>query len=235
MAAAAPVVVCTPSRGLVHSRTVAAVGAALAAAEQRGVAQRAPGPDGGWILSHDLPLPDAFTQVAALGLATGAAWLWFVEEDMVPPTLALVDLLRYAAADDLAICALDYPLPTAPVRNCAHHDPDGTVRWVGFGCTLIARAVFEALPAPWFRTDVSFIVERQGAGPTHLRETPVPPPYGGHDIYFCEAARQAGLRIGEVPPSLTVAGHLRLRSLGAAGSNQGAHQIAAVPPVERWS
>lgn len=227
------VAVCTPSRGLIHSRTVAAVAAALATARATGTAVPAPGPAGGWVITHDLPIPDAFNEVAALALGTDAAWLWWVEEDMVPPPHALTLLLATAASVDAQIVALDYAFPTVPPTSAITRGADGTVRWCGLGCTLVRRDVFARLERPWFRTDTAYRLTRYGTARETLVAVAEERPYGGQDIDFCVRAGAAGFRLAAVPATLAVAGHLRLASLGLPGRNAGAHTITAVPPVER--
>lgn len=180
----------------------------------------------GWRLSHDLPIPDCHEKVTELGLATGAEALWFVEEDVVPPPLALVALLD--RPEPIAI--VDYPVGEDPIVNCAYHFA-GEIHWCGLGCTLIRSDVFALLPRPWFRSDISFTLK---GGQIADMWTDRPKPYGGQDIYFCWVARQAGLAIGEVPGMLCE--HARLRALGAEKLNAGAHRIELLTraSVEHW-
>lgn len=214
-------VVVTPSRGLIHSRTVAAVMANVEQAEAGGHASR------GWRLTHDLPIPACHEQVAEAGLATGADALWFVEEDVVPPDGALCALLD----SDQPLAVVDYPVGEHPTQNCAYHAPSGEPLWCGLGCTLIRREVLERLERPWFRTDITYTFRRSGSS-TELIPTAAVKPYGGQDIAFARAAITAGYHIAEVP---LLAAHARLRELGAPATNDGAHRIDLLTAVERWT
>lgn len=200
--------VVTPSRGLVHSRTIEAV---------LDNVWDVPGCLG-WLLTHDLPIPDCDEQVAEAGLDTGADVLWFVEEDVIPPAGALrasLDLL----ADGYGIAAIDYPVSHASDAWGCIVRQDADIIWCGLGATLIPRATFEAVKRPWFVTDWEY---RRWKGSwkamrNHGR-------YGQQDIHFCMAVREAGLRIGQVPGM--IAGHAQLVELGRNGTNVGYHTIA---------
>ena len=210
-------VVVTPSRGLIHSRTVAAVLSNIAQAEASGHVGR------GWCLSHDLPIPDAHEHVAAAGLTTGADALWFVEEDVVPPSGALLHLL--GCPEDVAL--VDYPVGEGPTQSCTYHI-GGSVAWFGLGCTLIRRAVFETLARPWFRIDRSFSVGRDG----RLQELAGARTWGGQDVWFSRQAIAAGFAVGETG---LLAAHARLRALGPGGRNAGTHRIDILDAVGRWN
>lgn len=212
--------VVTPSRGLIHSRTVAAVLANVDQATGAGHESR------GWALTHDLPIPAAHERVAECGLATGADVLWFVEEDIVPPSAALLHLL--ARPEPIAI--VDYPVGDAPTQNCAYHF-GGQPLWFGLGCTRIDRAVFAALPRPWFRTDRTFTMTHRAAA-MELTEVVAEVPYGGQDIYFARQAIEAGFAVGETG---LLAGHARLRALGQPGVNAGIHEVDVLETVGRWT
>lgn len=208
--------VVTPSRGLLHSRTAAAVQVNVEQAVAAGHVSL------GWRLTHDLPIPTAHEVVVEAGLATGAEALWMVEEDVIPPDGALLAML--ASGEPLII--VDYPVGSAPTMNCATHR-DGAIDHCGVGCMLVAREVFDRLPRPWFRSDRVY-VRPGGQGPAQEVEMPVA--YGGQDIYFTKAAIRAGYRIAELP---VLAGHARLRTWGARQTNQGVHEIDVLTAVER--
>jgi hypothetical protein len=204
--------VVTPSRGLVHSRTVEAVMRNVGKATARGYEFR------GWFFTHDLPIPRCHERATQKALANGADALWYVEEDVIPPDGALVRLFALQAR--AAIGAVDYPCDGPPFISYVPHDPiDGSVPWAPLGCTLVARAVFEKVARPWFRTDRRFVTRD---GSPHVIPGRVDE-YGGQDAYFFIRARLAGFEILRVPNM--VAGHARLRSLGTANENNGAHVI----------
>jgi len=206
--------VVTPSRGLVHSRTIEAVMGNIAAAGQE---------FRGWFLSHDLPIPDCDERTAELGLATGADAIWFVEEDVIPPTGALAASFRLLA-EGFDMVAVDYPVGAAADGwGCLVRDPIGEILWCGLGATLITRKAFERVPRPWFTTDYTFV--KQGTEWVLIPNNQLPERrYGGQDIAFCMNFRHEGLRIGQVAGM--VAGHAKVDAMGAPGTNIGWHTVS---------
>lgn len=221
------VIILTPSRGLIHSRTVQAV----LAAERYAVAADTADVHG-WLITHDLPIPACHETVAERGLATGADYLWFVEEDVVPPVDALVRLVRRQQETGAGVVFLDYPVGEHPTRHAILRQPDdGTLLSGGLGCTLITRAVLDALPRPWFDTRHEYRLVRDAAtGRYRLVETDAPCTYGGLDVAFCRAALAHGMTLAAVDGLL--AGHARLRALGAAQTNHGTHEIDVLTGIE---
>jgi hypothetical protein len=204
--------VVTPSRGLIHSRTVEAVLGNIAG--RKGFR--------GWFVTHDLPIPDCDEQVTELGLASGADVLWFVEEDVIPPPGALAaSFAMLAEGHDVA--AVDYPVGALDAAwGCLVRDKAKHILWAGLGATLIRRRVFEKTPRPWFTTDWRYQLD----GGTWVAERADGDPaarFGQQDIHFFMSARAAGFRIGQVPGM--IAGHALLREPGALGSNHGTHAI----------
>ena len=212
-------VVVTPSRGLVHSRTVEAVMSNIANASGHEFR--------GWTLTHDLPIPDCHETATAQALATGADALWFVEEDNIPPPDTLARSFAALATDPIA--ALDYPVGESPSWACIARDATGHIYWCGLGATLIHRRVFEAIERPWFRA-MTYAIQPGPDGRKQLVDPGIPSEYGGQDIYFFRRALAAGFMIGQVPG---VAGHARLRALGKAQTNQGAHTIEVLHEIQR--
>lgn len=206
--------VVTPSRGLVHSRTIEAV---------MGNVATVPG-FLGWFLSHDLPIPDCDERVAELGLASGADVLWFIEEDVIPPVGAFASSMRLVE-DGYDVAAVDYPVGSAEdAWGCSVSSPD-EVLWCGLGATLIARHVFERLPRPWFSTDVQYV--RAGSETVWKpRPSPERPEqrWGRQDIYFAMNLRAAGMRIGLVPGM--TASQAKVMTMGQSGTNHGWHTVA---------
>lgn len=223
------VAICTPSRGLVHSRTVEAVLAALTVAKAQADAVTVCG----WFFAHDLPIPDSHETVAARALdATDADYLWFVEEDVLPPPDALCALLATARMWAAGVVLLDYPVGEHPTHSTIMRQPDdGAILYGGLGCTLISRvALTERIPRPWFSTAHEIRQVRDTVGRWHLLETEGPYTYGGLDVAFCCKAAQHGVRLAAV--DTLVAGHARLRALGAAHSNHGVHTIDILDRIE---
>lgn len=213
------VVTCTPSRGLIHSRTVAAVKAA------RGYARdmcRA----GLWLFSHDAPIPDAHENLAASAFYSDADYVWFVEEDVIPGVAALAVLLDTQQRTGAGVVYMDYPVGEYPrsssiLRQPAQHG--GAILYGGLGCTLISRAVFETLPRPWFDCSHEYALSRAHDGRYILTRTERACTYGGHDVAFAQAALAHGFTLAAV--ERVTAEHARLRHLGIPRSNHGAHDI----------
>lgn len=207
--------VLTPSRGLIHSRTVEAVLANIATLS--GCV--------GWFVTHDLPIPDAHETLVERGLAADAEYVWLVEEDVIPPLDALTASMRLLF-DGYDIAAIDYPVGNPEdCWGCAVKDRDGDVAWCGTGCTLVPRRVLEALPRPWFSTEYRWVSRNGMYGPweKQRRSEGNAQTYGHQDIYFCMQAREAGFRIGLVPDQL--ARHAYVVRTGTAGSNVGTHLV----------
>lgn len=223
------IAVVTPSRGLVHSRTIEAVMSNIAEATAAGHLVT------GWYLTHDLPIPDCAERAAELGLASGADVIWFVEEDVIPldhALLAMLPFVGYPPARGLCdAIAVDYPVgATEDGWGCIVKSDAGEVLWCGLGCTLFRREVFERLPRPWFRDDIQFVRRNDH---WEARPTPHAPQhrYGQHDIALSFALREAGMRIEQVPGM--TASHAHLEALGAQGTNLGCHQISIRTEIRR--
>jgi hypothetical protein len=224
--------VCTPSRGLIHSRTVEAVEANRRAAVDAGHT------DLGWVVTHDLPIPDCHEAVFERALATGAEYVFSVEEDMVPPCGALLASIELHAD----IAAMQYPvgLPSGMVDvkgkastgtfNCLQASPGGVFDWCGLGCTLIARRVFETLPRPWFATDKTYEVWHFGNVMTQRNVVDNPFDYGGEDVNFGQRVTELGFLIRQVPG---IAGHALLLNWGTYATQDGRHGIVVRDAIER--
>jgi hypothetical protein len=199
--------VATPSRGLVHSRTVEAVLANIRVAGFRG-----------WALTHDLPIPQAHERVCEIALATGADAVWLVEEDMIPPPLALAESLRLlgSGAD---VVAVDYPA-ARDLSSIARRG--GDIQWCFLGCTLVHRRVFETFVRPWFTTDTTYVI-RDGELVALPDDRPPEVRHGQQDIAFTRRVLESGFSIAEVPG--LVAGHATVDELGAPVVNHGWHHI----------
>ncbi len=208
--------VVTPSRGLVHSRTIEAVMAnVLDLANWHHFI--------GWKLTHNLPIPDCDERLAELGLEAGADAIWYVEEDVLPPAGSLVASFA-KLAEGFDVVAVDYPVGSATdAWGCSVSTPD-EVLWCGLGATLVAAHVFERLPRPWFRTDVQY-VKHGGKAVWEPQPNPKPPEqrWGQQDIYFAMTLRAAGMRIGLVP-GITAA-QAKLVKMGQPGTNHGWHTV----------
>lgn len=225
--------VVTPSRGLIHSRTAEAIQANVTAAWP----ELRPKVFGYWIVSHDLPIPDAHNDVVRRALEHAPDFVWFVEEDMVPPPGALQRLHRELQGNPAAgMAVLEYPVGENPTHSSVHRGPDDGAMWSGLGCALIRRQVFEKLDPvePWFRSDQQLVMTRSGArGAVKLKKTDQPYSYGGQDVTFCMRLLETGLEIATVPTEEMVAGHAKLRTWGQQQTNQGVHTVEVLEHIER--
>lgn len=221
------VAVCTPSRGLIHSRTVQSVLAALSVATESGVTCA------GWFITHDLPIPDAHESLAEHAVYIGADALWFVEEDVVVPPYALTALIERQQATGAGVVFVDYPVGEHPTRSTLSYAPDGTntILYGGLGCTLITRDALTRIPRPWFDTSRLWVY-RQGA---LTAVDGMPYRYGGQDVSFCVKAAAHGVTLAAVTDGGATAGHARLRQMGAAGSNHGTHTIDVLDTIQEPS
>lgn len=224
--------VVTPSRGLVHSRTIEAVQANVAQA----FSELRPLLSSYWIVSHNLPIPDAHNDVVARALKHGPDLLWFVEEDMVPPIGALQRLHHELQRHRAAMAVLEYPVGEHPTSSSVHRGPDGRALWSGLGCALISRKAFEKLDPiePWFRSDQQIELPRSGATcAATLKKTDQPYEYGGQDVSFCLRLLEAGMAIAVVPSAEMIAGHAKLRSWGKQQTNRGTHTVEVLDQIQR--
>lgn len=128
-------------------------------------------------------------------------WLLFLDSDMVPPPDVLRRLLAHGSEPDvISACYWTRHPPHVPAFGAlpgtpivAIGGPLREVAWTGFGCVLVRRRVFEALPFPWFEHTTPGI---------------------GEDTLFCEKARALGFRV-YVDPALDV-GHMHVQEINAS-------------------
>src|SRR5690606_6226388 len=118
------VVVCIPSRGILVAEVI-----------DRLLKE----PVAGWLLTHNLPIPDCFNRLSEDFLQTAGDYAWFVEEDTVPPPNALQSMLEL----DCDIATIRYWLKAGSWSIGGYLN--GQPGWVGMGCTLVKRRVFEQL------------------------------------------------------------------------------------------
>jgi hypothetical protein len=214
----------TPSRGLLHSRTVESVMAIVA---------ELGGSFCGWHLTHDKPAPEAQNIAFEAAYATGADYILSIEEDNLLPPGALDALFAViAAGHDIAF--LDYPVGWPTTYHCVYVDDAGTAMWCGLGSTLISRKVFDANARPWFHTENQ--VEYVRFGGSEMRRkvvTDKPYTYGGFDLHFMNDARTNGFTIGVVP-SMTGT-HAWLANWGTKDTNAGGpHTVIVRETFDRW-
>lgn len=126
------------------------------------------------------------TDVVRSALDMGATHLLWLDSDMrFPP-----DVIGRLLAHGRPVVAANYQRRTEPfgpvaVRHGAplYTTPQSTgleeADFTGFGCMLVERAVFDAVPEPWF--DFAW--------------SPAKRAYVGEDVFFCRKVREHGFPV----------------------------------------
>lgn len=169
--------------------------------------------------STSLPIPESHNHLTEVALSNySPEYIWFIEEDTVPPRNALYDLIK-ADAD---IAFIDYSING---WACAAKTPE-EILWCGLGCTLVKADVFKKLEKPYFRTDKSLSLNDD----TYFQWLDQPNKYGGHDIWFFSKAREAGFKLVQVPGECK---HMQIHALGTSAINDGLHIISQKRKIEK--
>lgn len=161
--------------------------------------------------SSGLKIPDGVNQLTEKALEKNPSHIFYIEEDTVPPPLALNNLL----AIDADVAFIDYAVNG---WACSAVYPDGEILWCGLGCTLVKADVFKKLKKPYFRTDKSLSLNDT----SYFQWKDIPNKYGGHDIWFFTQVREVGFTILKVPGECK---HLKLEIIGLTENNNGCHLI----------
>lgn len=198
-----------PSRGLVFSRT----------AEE--LLNNLEGYEFDIFFSHGIPIPDCFEKPLRQALKDSTyTHIWVVEDDQIIPEGTLDSMILM----DSPVVTMDYPVSREGQGTV--FQVDGKVIFSGTGCLLIKREVFHFINKPYFRTDVKWTPTNFGkfirftAGKSTRLDA-----YGLHDVTF-------GLKLYKAQIPISVAGTIgqrKLKALGKAGTNDGAHDI------EEWT
>jgi hypothetical protein len=172
--------------------------------------------------SWDLKIPECENVLVEKALRNGATHLLSIEEDTVIPPEGLSRLLML----DSDIACIDYG-----VGGWSTITKDKTTKeilWCALGCTLIKRAVFDAVEKPWFRDDKKLLLN---FWPEIRWVAAGAQAYGGQDIYFCMKAREKGFKIAQ---AMGECKHLQLEQLGIRERNNGLHSIIQKPTISKW-
>lgn len=145
----------------------------------------------------DTPIADARNMICKQALEVEAKYIWFVDDDTVPPSAAVrmlvyqLDQRPEAIAIGGIYCSKADPTQPMVFKDFGTgSDWDWTVGQVfecaavGTGCFLLRTELLKKIPEPWFRT-VDVAVESDDAYML----------YNTDDIYFCKKAQAAGLKI----------------------------------------
>lgn len=187
----------TPSRGLVHSRTIESVRQNFEHLDKYEDVQ--------WehFFTHDKGIPDAQNDLVERALKWEADYVWSVEEDMLIPKEALLKLLHPFRLPQVGASCVDYPVTAKRVSGVCRKQ--GKVMWCPLGCTLIGGWVFDKIGKPWFSTDKTWrIISKH---PLELLEEDIPNKYGGHDIFFGMQCQKHDILIYVVADM--IAGHIK--------------------------
>jgi len=141
---------------------------------------------------YGMPWAEARNQCAMMCLEKGFDYLFFLDKDVIAPADVIPRLLKHQVNivggiyrqkfQPYSWCAFmatkdvsgkDAKIPIAPTGDLVD------VGYIGAGCLLIHRHVFEMLQFPWFKWELDV------ANPSGKSE----------DFYFCEQARKTGLKI----------------------------------------
>lgn len=167
--------------------------------------------------TYDKKIPEAQNWLVEEALKTEADFFLFIEEDVVPSLQQIVEMVNR----NTDIAFVDYGVNG---WSCSTKDEKGEILWVGLGCTLVKRKVFEKLEPPWFRTDK---VLRLNDWKWLDQEAK----YGGHDIWFFTKAKEAGFRIEQVGGECE---HLGVKELGRPETNNGLHPIFSKSKIKNY-
>lgn len=208
---------CTPSRGLIHSRTEEAAETVRLWASAAGYQ---------WynLYTNDLPIPDCFNVVCERALAVEADLIWMLEEDIAPAEAWATFRNMLEAIEQGA----DYVTAVYPIgkleegnrnQNPVTFDGAGRMVWCTMGCLLLTRKCFDLMPRPWFTLRNRLIK----AGVVTWDE-------GADSPYGCDIGFTFGLYHLELKGVLIKdeIRHLRVREYGQARKNNGIHVIEAL-------
>jgi hypothetical protein len=168
------IAIVTPSRGLVHTRTMESIYETVKLAKAFD--------DIIWehFFSHDKPIPQAQNYLIKKALDWEADYILSVEEDNIIPREGLKKMLHKMRLPPVGVVCIDYPVTAKGVGGVCRKN--NKIMWCGLGCTLIASWVFEKIDKPWFDTSYSWLIKSKN--PLELERIDVPNKYGGHDINF---------------------------------------------------
>lgn len=165
--------------------------------------------------TNSLPIPECFNTLAEQALQDKEIeYMWWIEEDTVPPSKTLDAFLDVMKEADIA--AVDYGF-NGGYNTIVKSEVTGKILFTGFGCTFMKRSVLEAFEKPVFKADKAFNISNlswYSADPHKV--------YGMYDVLFGSEARKKGFTFTQVEGECR---HLELLQLGEKGVNAGCHVI----------
>lgn len=227
--------ICTPSRGLIFSRTVQSIIEGMQFLNKNGLATK-------FYTTHDMPIPNGHSFCVSQALQDDAKTIIFIEEDMYIFPEGYMAL----ATSESPISTMQYNDKNGSPHGIIHYNEAGEVIWGGLGATAIKVHVFKELGEPYFRTDTRYqnVKKKLKDGKMITEYEPMekhqeydkklnkfvtkeePYLYGGLDIDFYTRARKAGFAIELLKDHK--AHHFDLVALGERHINNGLHTIKQV-------
>lgn len=170
-------------------------------------------------ISHNLPIPECFNKLTEKALRDKPNYLFYLEDDIVPPRNAIKRLLN--SIRSFPVACIDYPF-RAQLNNVSR-DHKGEIMSCGLGCTMVRANIYSHLKKPYFRSDRRYDWQTRKWYKCNAHKV-----YGLQDMWFTYIVRKAGFKIKQVPGECI---HLGLIKLGRPNINDGCHQIGERPKI----
>jgi hypothetical protein len=176
--------------------------------------------------SHGKSLPACFNDPTEKALADPDVFaVLYCEDDMILPE----GVLQRMFAWKYPVMALDYPFRNNG-DSTMFHDNEDNIYWSGTGFLLVSKAILEQMPRPIWITDTAWDTmvknDRIYFWPRKLTKVA----YGLHDVNFGMLLYSQGVPIKDVAMQ---GGQRKLRKLGRAKVNGGAHDIKELTIIGR--
>lgn len=171
--------------------------------------------------THDKEIPEAQNAVVDQALKHGPEFIWFVEEDVVPPITALVKMVEYSVNNRVPVVTAWYKLDGGFKSYELSYD-NSTLLFAGQGCLLVQARVFEQLKRPFFRSDTIWSPRYHENKLVREHDAPSEVTYGKQDIHFFGTLQEAGVGCALVEIECL---HLGVDKWGAQGNNRGVHKL----------
>jgi hypothetical protein len=168
-----------------------------------------------YFITKSQEVADARTTIVEQALEKKIGYLWFLDEDVVPPHFAvnklLYELRQRQLADPLfKIIGGIYCIKADPAQPIVFRESGSGPFWewksgevfecsaIGAGCMLIDTSLFSDLPKPWFKTVDEINDQPYKFRPlAEMKEQELfeLKAQGNEDSYFCRAVKEAGFKI----------------------------------------
>jgi len=160
------------------------------------------------------PIPDAQNLVTEEALTLNPQFIWYVEEDTVPPAGVLTQMIHKSSE----VVVTDYLLEGG--KQMSIHREGEAVPYSGMGCMLVNRTVFNKIQKPWFECGAWTWT---GSGFSEHSFS-----LSGHqDVGFFVKLYEADIHAVALPEGWRCR-HLRLEELGGRNTDRGLHKIREI-------